>query len=201
MKVLFVRPPRYMWPFNSESSAFWQPLGFASMAAVLRENDINVRIIDCLPLKIGWKTLKKMLEKISYDILCVGEEVCSIYQGLMLINSVKEIKPETIIVAGGYYFTNMIKDSLKKYPIDFIVKHEGEITLLELVKELEKSKTDQNFMKIKGIAFVKGKEVVETENTWYREYSEGIGREGTQRLHRIRCQAFWKSKGWEEAGL
>ncbi len=35
MKLLFVRPPRYMWPMNSESSSFWQPIGFASMAAII----------------------------------------------------------------------------------------------------------------------------------------------------------------------
>ena len=32
---LFVRPPRPLWPFNSPSNAFWPPLAFASMAAML----------------------------------------------------------------------------------------------------------------------------------------------------------------------
>ena len=32
MNIVFVRTPRYIWPFNSETSAFWQPLGFMTLA-------------------------------------------------------------------------------------------------------------------------------------------------------------------------
>lgn len=36
MRVLLLRPPRYVWPFNSETSAFWQPLGLLCVAAAVR---------------------------------------------------------------------------------------------------------------------------------------------------------------------
>ena len=49
MKVAFIRTPRYVWPFNSETSAFWQPLGFMSLAAQIERSypDWSIKIIDC----------------------------------------------------------------------------------------------------------------------------------------------------------
>ena len=90
MKVLFVRPPRYMWPMNSESSSYWQPLGFASMAAVLRDNDFEVEILDCLPLRVGWNSLRKEIERRKPDILCVGDETASYYEAAKLIKRIND---------------------------------------------------------------------------------------------------------------
>ncbi|MFT4303580.1 MAG: B12-binding domain-containing radical SAM protein [Candidatus Woesearchaeota archaeon] len=152
MKILFVRPPRYMWPMNSESSSFWQPLGFASMAAVLRENGFkDVEILDCLPLKIGWKSLANKLRIKNPDIICVGDETASYYESVKVIKLTRKIFPNVIIIAGGYYFGNMPEESLKKTSIDFIVRGEGEITLLELIKNI--SNQNKNYSKIKGICF------------------------------------------------
>jgi anaerobic magnesium-protoporphyrin IX monomethyl ester cyclase len=150
MKILFVRPPRYMWPMNSESSSFWQPLGFASMAAVLRENRFDVEILDCLPLKIGWKSLRAEIVKRKPDILCVGDETASYSESARLINLAKSIDNNIICIAGGYHFGNMIQESFNETKVDFIVKGEGEISLLELVKAIQKNKPLGN---IKGIAY------------------------------------------------
>src|SRR3989344_2071632 len=140
MKILFVRPPRYMWPFNSESSSFWQPLGFASMAAVLRENDFYVEIIDCLPLKIGWSTLRRKIESKNFDVLCVGDETASANESIKLTKFVKEIKPKATTIGGGYFFPYMENYSLNKWNIDYLVRGEGEQTLLELISWLDSRK-------------------------------------------------------------
>ncbi|MBU0615352.1 MAG: B12-binding domain-containing radical SAM protein [Nanoarchaeota archaeon] len=150
MKVLFVRPPRYMWPMNSESSSFWQPLGFASMAAVLRDNDFEVSILDCLPLQIGWKSLRRELERRRPDVVCVGDEAASAYEAIKLVRLAKEVDYSVITIGGGYYFSNMIEDSFRKFPFDYIVKGEGEYSLLELLQNIGK-----DLSKVKGIAYQK----------------------------------------------
>ena len=133
MKVLFVRPPRYMWPWNSESSSFWQPLGFASMASILRENGVQVEILDCLPRHMGWKTLKKTILNKNTDVLCVGDETASADESIKLTRFVKEHNPKVITVAGGYFFSYIQKP---EWMIDYVVKGEGEQTLLELLSFL-----------------------------------------------------------------
>ncbi|MFC1734128.1 B12-binding domain-containing radical SAM protein, partial [candidate division KSB1 bacterium] len=165
MKILFVRPPRYMWPFHSENSSFWQPIGFASMAAVLRENidDITLKIIDFPVIRVGWKKVASYLQREKPDILCIGEETVSVHEAFRLVKLAKQMFPDIKIIAGGMYFTYMVNDSLRDHPIDFIVRFEGEETLLELIKELKKEKRKQNFSRIKGISFMEKGKVVETE--------------------------------------
>ncbi|MBD3309742.1 radical SAM protein, partial [Candidatus Woesearchaeota archaeon] len=167
MKILFVRPPRYRWPFHSEKSSFWQPLGFASMAAVLRENleGINLKIIDCPVLKSGWKTTKQMIQREKPDILCVGEETVSAHEALKLIYYTKDLFPGCLVIAGGHHFTYMVNDTLKNHPVDYIVRFEGEMTLLELVDALKKKRDPgvRDLKKIKGIAFQHEGRVIETE--------------------------------------
>ncbi len=155
MKILFVRPPRTYWPFNSESSSFWQPIAFCSMAAVLRENidDVNVKILDCLPLKLGWKSLRAHIEREKPDIIAVGDETASSHEAIKLVKMAKELDPDVKAVGGGYFFGNLVHESLADYGMDFVVRKEGEITMLELVKELNKPKNSQDFSKIKGLGF------------------------------------------------
>src|SRR3989338_6836899 len=94
MKILFVRPPRTFWQFNSESSCYWQPLAYGEMAAVSRENDFEVEILDCLAHHIGYKTLFKTLEKKNYDVICLGDETASAHESVKVCKFVKENKPD-----------------------------------------------------------------------------------------------------------
>lgn len=155
MKVFFIKPPRYLWPFHSERSGVWQPLGFASMAAVLRREmpDLEVRILDCPALKMGWRTLEATLRADPPDVVCIGEETASAPDGLRLAHLAKGISERIVTVAGGVYFSYMIADSLRNHPIDIIVKGEGEITLLELLQELRRKEPDLG--RVRGIAFRK----------------------------------------------
>lgn len=157
LRILFIRPPRYYWPMNSESSSFWQPLGFASIAAVLREKGFsNVKILDCLALKIGWKSLKKILDSHPADVICVGDETASFHEAVKLINYVKKVTPIVKCVAGGYHFANTIKESFSECDVDFIIKGEGEYTTFDLMKVLDYNKNNKkqkSFNKIQGLAF------------------------------------------------
>ncbi len=136
MKILMVRPPRYLWPWNSESSSFWQPLGFASMAAVLRANGFDVGILDCLVEKKGWASLQKELKDFSADVVCLGDETASAHEAIRLAGMIKEKYPSTIVVGGGYFFTYKALKALQDWGFDYIVRGEGEQVLLELVAVL-----------------------------------------------------------------
>lgn len=158
MKVLFVRPPRYSWPMNSESSSFWQPLGFASMAAVLREHDYDVEILDCLPLRMGWKTLAKVIEMKKPDVIGLGDEMASAIESIKLAKLAKQIDSNVKVVGGGFYFSFMDNDSILNKNFDFIARGEGEITMLELMNQLKKRNPD--FSKIDGLSYRKNDKVM-----------------------------------------
>ncbi|MEW6357703.1 MAG: cobalamin-dependent protein [Planctomycetota bacterium] len=162
MNLWFVKTPRYIWPFNSETSAFWQPLGFAGMAAVLRERmpDLDVRIVDCPALKTGWRSLEGLLRSGAPDILCIGEETVSAHEAIRLARLVKEIRSDTTVIAGGCYFAYAVEDTLLNHPVDFIVRSEGEETLLDLLRELRRKDPDP--AGVRGIAYRDGGEIRQT---------------------------------------
>jgi anaerobic magnesium-protoporphyrin IX monomethyl ester cyclase len=114
MRILLIRTPRYVWPFNSETSAFWQPLGLMSLAGQLERDhpDCQVDILDCPGSRIGWKTLTSKLDAGWPDVVCVGEETASSHEALRLARYVKERHPSTKVVAGGYYFSNVSDEPL-----------------------------------------------------------------------------------------
>lgn len=161
MKVLLIRGPRYYWPFINEYDNFLLPQALPCLAAVLRENDIDVKPIDCAPLKMGWKSLSRLLEEEKPDVVGIGDSE-SLYSGeaIAVLKMAKEVDPKVVTIAGGAHFSHLIDDSLNNYPIDFIVKGEGEYALLELVKEIEKPNPD--FRKVKGIAFKEDDRIIET---------------------------------------
>jgi anaerobic magnesium-protoporphyrin IX monomethyl ester cyclase len=160
MKVLLVRPPRYYWPFLSEWDLWQMPLAYPCLAGVLREHDVDVNIIDCCPERIGWKSLRDVLKREKPDIVACGDEIMFVHEGGKLFQMAKELDPETITIAGGHFHSFMSEYSLNKWPIDYIVRFEGEYTMLELVQALESGA--KNLREVKGIAFKENGKVIET---------------------------------------
>lgn len=89
----------------------------------------------------------------------------NIYPVLMLAEKIKNINPEKIILIGG-------PEASEKYIdfecIDFIVPGEGEITLFELMDEINGSR---RFGHIKGLIYRDGKRVI---NTGERPFIENL---------------------------
>ena len=149
---LFVRPPRPLWPFNSPASAFWPPLAFASMAAMLRERipSLRVEILDAPALEMGWRTLTAEIHRRAPAFLGIGEEAVSCVEGLRLARIGKECGAR--VIAGGCFFGNVAAEALGTGLIDVVVHGEGELTLVELVETLRGGPAEA-LEKVKGISF------------------------------------------------
>lgn len=162
MKVLLVRPPHKEWPYLNEEDNYLLPQWLPCLGAILRENNINVKILDCMPLKMGWKSLKKKIIAEKPDILGTGSsETLYSNEALKLVNLAKKINPEITTILGGAHFSHFVEETLKNHPVDFIVIGEGERTIVELVKSFENGK--ENFEEIKGIAFKRNGRIIKTQ--------------------------------------
>jgi len=157
MKVFIVKPPRKIWPYISEDDNFLLPQALPVLGAVIKKAfpKIKIKIIDCLPYKIGWKSLIKIIEKEKPDILCLSEsELVWVNEANKLAKITKNLSPKTTIIAGGICYSFLPRKMLKENPIDYLVIGEGEITLVELLNNIFNKKTDYKTLKsIKGIAF------------------------------------------------
>ncbi len=69
---------------------------------------------------------------------------------------IKAISPQTIIIMGGEHPSFMAEETLRDCPaIDYICVGEGEVTLAEFLRAVERKEED--FSKILGLAYLNGK--------------------------------------------
>jgi anaerobic magnesium-protoporphyrin IX monomethyl ester cyclase len=163
MKVLMVAPPRRLWPFMNEQDNFLMPQGLACIAAVLREDGVDVEIIDCMPEKVGWKALEQRIRDARPQVVAAGENHATYASEIIrLVELTKSIDPSIVTVLGGGHFTNVGHLYLGKHPIDFIIRAEGEITMRELVRAIDGGDPEAPY-KEAGLAYWRDGEVVYTE--------------------------------------
>jgi radical SAM superfamily enzyme YgiQ (UPF0313 family) len=153
MRVVLLRPPRFVWPFNSETSAFWQPLGLLSLAATARRDlpEAEIEVIDAPACKWGWRTVERILAARPIDVLGIGEETVSAHEGLRAAGLVKRLHPDCLVVGGGFYYAHALDETFADGNVDVVVRGEGEETFVEL---LRRAGDRSAWPEIKGIAFL-----------------------------------------------
>ncbi len=156
-KIAFVTPPLEE---RVAHHPLFPPLGLAYMAAILEQNNFDVRIYDCPALGIDHTQLTKELEAYQPTIVGVGSMTPTIASALRCAQIGKELGAKVLM--GGPHATFADREILSSGDaVDVIVRGEGEETILELAKEAPNL---QKIGDIKGITFRKGKEIIQTAN-------------------------------------
>lgn len=161
LKTLLIVSPRPFWPYMSGDDNFLVPQNMVCLAAALLDKGLTVEILDCMPLKIGWKSLAKILQDKKPDVVGMGQNH-ALYENEVVkgFKLVKELLPNTVTVAGGAHFINVYQDYITQDYLDFIIVGEGERTIVELVEELHKKET--KFSKINGLIYKEGDKIIRT---------------------------------------
>lgn len=136
------------------------PLGMLYIATYLRENGIDISIIDEAAQGYSLEDTLDWVNKEDPDVL--GFSTCSATgrKAALIAEKVKQENPNVSIVFGNFFATFNAERILKKYPsVDFIVRGEGEHTSLELAKCLEKS---GDLKKVLGINFRNNGKIIST---------------------------------------
>jgi anaerobic magnesium-protoporphyrin IX monomethyl ester cyclase len=155
MRVMFVFSPRCYWPFVSEGDNYLVPQSLVYLAAVIREAGHDVSVYDCMPLKMGWRSLENAMREEDPDVLCVGENhALYAHEAMRVVDLAAEVIPRAKRVVGGAHFTNLYNKYMAEHPIDFTVCAEGEYTLRDLVDQIGQSKPD--YSKVPGIIYPEG---------------------------------------------
>lgn len=154
-----MRPEQVYGDFEAWGSVS-PPTGLCYIAALLREKNYQVQIVDAEALRIGLKeTVSKVLE-LNPDIIGIACKTLWINEAQKLAQVIKAQMPTVPIVAGGNHVTALPRRSLQEYSdFDVIVVGEGERTFLELVQALQSGLSLES---VSGLAFRKEGEVVET---------------------------------------
>jgi len=149
MKVLLVFSP---YEYMKKATTHQFPLGLGYMAAVLRLNNIEVKIVDLrYDVKKEFNTL---LAEFSPDIVGISCMTQNHAQAYRVAHTVKSILKDTTVILGGVHATFMHKEMLQSQKdIDIVVIGEGEKTMLELCQSFDKGIPQEKLLKIQGIAF------------------------------------------------
>ncbi|MBU1031244.1 MAG: radical SAM protein [Nanoarchaeota archaeon] len=182
MKILLVNPPRYknvdyvregrcMQPKNVWNN-IWPPLTLNYIATLLKKNN-QVIIIDCIAENKNWSSLEKDLKTQKPDIVIINNGFPSAKGDLKLGSLAKKINPKIITITFGIFPTLLPEETLNNFRIDFVVMHEPEITMQELIAAI---KNNSDFKKVKGIAYKEQNKIVFTkEREFIKDLDEELG--------------------------
>ena len=147
-KTLLIVPPRTI--LKSSIKRCCTPIGLAYIAAVLEQNKVDVRILDCYAegyenekeLEDGYVRVGLDDKDIMHRIMVYKPDYVGVTCGftseigntMYICKLVKKVSNATIVV-GGLHPSNYSKETLDACPeIDVLIKGEGEYRMLNLVE-------------------------------------------------------------------
>ena len=145
-------------PRTGESDVIYAPLGLLALGAYL-ESDFSVAVLD-QRLYTRQEFISLLNAELDKRPTLVGVTAITgkqITYGLEITRLVKERDANTPVVWGGVHPTFIAEITLANEYIDFVVRYEGEATLLELAQALRDGRHD--FENILGLCFKKNGEV------------------------------------------
>lgn len=158
-RVLLINPARHFIA-NQNGLGYLTPLGLVSIGGPLIDAGYTVKLID--HDAYGW-SLKKLIEEVGkfqadYVLLGHSGSTASHKVAVKTFQEIKKTFPDIISIYGGVYPSYADKGILHECPeIDYIVRGEGEETIVELIRELENCGELKN---IEGITWRNGNEIV-----------------------------------------
>jgi radical SAM superfamily enzyme YgiQ (UPF0313 family) len=143
MKVLLIRPNSTK---DKQDTYVTFPLGIGYIASVLKKEGHCINIIDLTLENVDYKNLSKRVKAINPDIIGISALSYEYSQVKKLSNVLKKDISRKIIL-GGHLASHNYDIVLNKTGVDICVLGEGELTAVDLVKNIS------DYKNVKGIAY------------------------------------------------
>ena len=159
-KLLFVEPPKNYWFVMGEYLP--PPSSLLILSAYVQQElpELKIEILDCQAEQMNWEGLEKYIESSKPSIVLTSGFTCNAYTCVKTCEIAKKVDENIITIVGGIHFSFTSEESLVNFPeIDIVIRGEGELTLVDLIKTLnKKGKLDQ----VQGISFRNKKTIIHT---------------------------------------
>ncbi|BBO71635.1 hypothetical protein DSCA_55650 [Desulfosarcina alkanivorans] len=154
MKILLVYPYFLDNRINEEDVSA-VPMGLYYIGAMLRANGYGVDLLNGYNLGRAPHRIYQVLGDKRPDVVGFSILHANRWGGIDIARMVKKVNPKACVVFGGVGATFLWKHFLTHFPqVDYVVRGEGEVSFLELIRHLEQKKTAPP-THIDGIAFRK----------------------------------------------
>ena len=174
-RVALITPPYHSGVV--ESAGTWLNVGFVYIAGSLRAAGYEVDYYDAMSL--GKVTdIKARIEAFKPDVIAITSFTASIIKALELCDPAEYINPAIVTVLGNVHAAFCYDEILKDHndTLDYIVRGEGEVTLVELLDCLN---AGGDPVSVNGLAFWRGETVVVTPKAAYIHDLDNLPPPGT----------------------
>jgi anaerobic magnesium-protoporphyrin IX monomethyl ester cyclase len=155
---------------NSKSICFIDPslvgkgnapsLGIGYLASIAQKEGCDVTVLPMEALHLDIEECSDLISVGNYSIVGISSYAASFPRSLRLAKTIKEKCPNIKLILGGIYPTFAHIEIIEKYPfIDAIVRHEGELTLRDIIR------MKCNFNNIKGLTYRQDNSVIVNEDS------------------------------------
>jgi len=149
--ILFVEPPRNFWFVMGEYLP--PPSALLILAAYVERElpGIDIDIIDCQADRFDWQALERYIESANPSMVLTSGFTTNAYSCARTCEIAKTVNEDIVTIVGGIHFSFTPEESLQSFPeIDYIVRGEGELTVVDLIKTLENK---GKIIQVQGISY------------------------------------------------
>ncbi|MCD4728848.1 MAG: cobalamin-dependent protein, partial [Pirellulales bacterium] len=127
----------------------WPPLGLLYLAATLKENGLDVEVLDVLEQGLGSAGARERILKSGADLVGISTTTPEIHGTMEAACFAKEAGAK--VVLGGPHLGIFLEETLCQDDVDFAIRGDGERPLLSLVQALRSCAPDLS--KVPGLAY------------------------------------------------
>ncbi|OLN29406.1 B12-binding domain-containing radical SAM protein [Desulfosporosinus metallidurans] len=159
-KVILVNPNDKTVPNHSYGIA--EHLGLAYLAAYLRKNFIEVKIVDGDVENIDKDQILKEIFDYEPDMVCLTGLIRTIGDALEIADEIRSKRQNIFICIGGQHASYAAEEILFHHPsVDCVVRGEGEITLMEIIERINEG---QGLDGVLGVYYRDNEQVIKNQD-------------------------------------
>jgi len=147
-------PKSEMTDYNALARGWVPPIGIGLLSSFLKANGYKPEILDCLAspgatlddigrfvrVGLGPEKIREYFRKEMPQLVGISCNFTSFYMDALEIAKIaKEVDPGIVVILGGAHATMDYSEMIKEPDIDMIVRGEGEYTLLEYLKDPDRT--------------------------------------------------------------
>lgn len=164
MKIVLINPLyKNLYGEMQSTLGLFPPLGLAYIASALQKEGHSVRLIDMEAEGLNDESLFSEILKFSADLIGIYSSTPIIFYALNLAKECKN-RFNVSIVMGGPHPSSFPEDTIKNEFVDFIVKGEGELTMPDLARAIERKLSLED---VRGISFKRNGEIINNVDQEY----------------------------------
>jgi anaerobic magnesium-protoporphyrin IX monomethyl ester cyclase len=161
-RLLFVEPPKTYWFVMGDYNP--PPTTLLVLAAYVERElpEVDVQLVDSQGEHLDWPAVERAIRDHQPDMVLASGYTCNAYVCARVAETAKRVDPDIVTVLGGQHFSAIPGESLVAYPeVDFIVRGEGETTLVDLVRACMGRRDPAT---VPGVSFIHDGSVVTNPN-------------------------------------